>query len=91
LRPGEKLYEELLADDEHTLPTPHAKLRIALARQADKTWLRALLKWIAATSTMDEMDIKDELKLWVEEYVSDTDSGRASGNPALAPASSTIH
>ena len=25
LRPGEKLYEELLADDESTLPTPHPK------------------------------------------------------------------
>lgn len=29
LRPGEKLYEELLADDEATLPTRHPKLRIA--------------------------------------------------------------
>ena len=34
LRPGEKLYEELLADDENTLPTPHPKLRIAKARPA---------------------------------------------------------
>ncbi|RYY89613.1 MAG: polysaccharide biosynthesis protein, partial [Comamonadaceae bacterium] len=29
LRPGEKLYEELLAHAETTAPTPHAKLRIA--------------------------------------------------------------
>ncbi|MEI2635688.1 MAG: nucleoside-diphosphate sugar epimerase/dehydratase [Methylotenera sp.] len=35
LRPGEKLYEELLADDELTQPTPHPKLRIAIARKAD--------------------------------------------------------
>src|SRR5213079_75674 len=32
LRPGEKLYEEPLADAEKTLPTPHPKLRIAEAR-----------------------------------------------------------
>ncbi|GAC1530769.1 MAG: hypothetical protein NVS2B4_09810 [Ramlibacter sp.] len=29
MRPGETLYEELLADDEVTLPTPHPKLRIS--------------------------------------------------------------
>jgi FlaA1/EpsC-like NDP-sugar epimerase len=35
LRPGEKLYEELLADADRTLPTAHARLRIALLHDAD--------------------------------------------------------
>ncbi|NOT66650.1 MAG: polysaccharide biosynthesis protein [Methylotenera sp.] len=68
LRPGEKLYEELLADDEHTMPTPHEKLRIAQARQADNTWVNSLLKWIANCQSANESLIKNELKFWVEEY-----------------------
>lgn len=39
LRPGEKLYEELLACDEATLPTPHIKLRIARAREVPSALL----------------------------------------------------
>jgi FlaA1/EpsC-like NDP-sugar epimerase len=35
LRPGEKLYEELLADSDHTLPTPVPELRIARLQQDD--------------------------------------------------------
>lgn len=89
LRPGEKLYEELLADDELTLPTPHEKLRIAVARTADKAWVKALLKWIEASSILDEDVIKRELKMWVEEYTGDVDQAK-SGKP-LAPRSSTIH
>ena len=47
LRPGEKLYEELLADGEHTLPTPHPKLRIANSRAApDARWMGDLLAWL---------------------------------------------
>lgn len=68
LRPGEKLYEELLADDEHTLPTPHEKLRIASARVVDEKWVSSLLKWIATTLDKDELTVKKELKQWVEEY-----------------------
>jgi len=35
LRPGEKLYEELLAQEELTLPTPHQKIMIAKERNHD--------------------------------------------------------
>ena len=91
LRPGEKLFEELLADDELTLPTPHAKLRIAVARTADKAWVKALLKWIEATATVDESIIKQELKMWVEEYSGDVNAVKSENQPPLAPRSSTIH
>jgi FlaA1/EpsC-like NDP-sugar epimerase len=67
LRPGEKLYEELLADNEHTLPTPHPKLRIAKARQADEAWLETLLEWTAAATMPDER-VKTALASWVPEY-----------------------
>ncbi|HEX5538286.1 MAG TPA: nucleoside-diphosphate sugar epimerase/dehydratase, partial [Methylophilaceae bacterium] len=91
LRPGEKLYEELLSDDEQTLPTPHAKLRIAVARTADEAWVQALLKWISATATMDEAIIKQELKMWVEEYTGDTNAVNLENQPSLALNSATIH
>ena len=67
LRPGEKLYEELLADSEHTLPTPHTKLRIARARQVDGAWLEQLLKWVSAT-VMEDDAVRAALRHWVPEY-----------------------
>jgi len=67
LRPGEKLYEELLADSEHTLPTPHPKLRIAQARQADAAWLEKLLEWSSAPTMPDEQ-VRAALQEWVPEY-----------------------
>ncbi|SDK12220.1 NDP-sugar epimerase, includes UDP-GlcNAc-inverting 4,6-dehydratase FlaA1 and capsular polysaccharide biosynthesis protein EpsC [Methylophilus rhizosphaerae] len=72
LRPGEKLYEELLADDENTLPTSHEKLRIAQARSADGAWLASLLEWLTLTPNMTEEQIKQGLQRWVQEYQPDT-------------------
>jgi len=77
LRPGEKLYEELLADSEHTLPTPHPKLRIAQARQADAAWLAKLLEWTSATAMPDEQ-VRAALRDWVPEYRPDL---RQDGTP----------
>jgi FlaA1/EpsC-like NDP-sugar epimerase len=72
LRPGEKLYEELLADNEHTLTTPHPKLRIARARQVDSAWLAELLAWVGASATQDDTEVKIALAQWVPEYSPDT-------------------
>ena len=77
LRPGEKLYEELLADDELTQPTPHPKLRIAVARNASALWVKNLLTWVESCQLADESKIKKELAIWVEEYVE---------NPQVLPA-----
>jgi FlaA1/EpsC-like NDP-sugar epimerase len=68
LRPGEKLYEELLAANESTLPTPHPKLRIAKARPEDGGWLKQLIQWLARTDMPDEATARVELAQWVPEY-----------------------
>ncbi len=69
LRPGEKLYEELLADSEHTLPTPHPKLRIARARGVNEAWLDGLMSWVGTHATQDDAEVKRALVQWVPEYV----------------------
>lgn len=67
LRPGEKLYEELLADTEQTRETPHPKLRIARARPVDDDFLLKLRPWLAETSQCDEL-VREALMRWVPEY-----------------------
>ena len=68
LRPGEKLYEELLADDESTLPTPHPKLRVAKARAMEMGSCTDCLAWISCPETRDEASVKRQLQAWVPEY-----------------------
>ena len=69
LRPGEKLFEELLADHELTKPTIHKKIRIAATSNLEKNFSnKAIIEWINQTSGMDEMKIKKELKWWVRDY-----------------------
>jgi FlaA1/EpsC-like NDP-sugar epimerase len=70
LRPGEKLYEEPLAADENSLPTPHPKLRIAKARQENGTWLAQLAEWLGGEPRSD-VDVRRWLAHWVPEYRGD--------------------
>ncbi len=70
LRPGEKLTEELLADREHTLPTPHPKLRIlSAAPPPDAAWLAGLLDWLQASQGSSAAEILAGLQHWVPEFV----------------------
>ncbi len=68
LRPGEKLYEELLADNENTLPTPHQKLRIAQARSVKNDELNALLEWVSADAVLPDEVVRQGMQQWVPEY-----------------------
>ena len=69
LRPGEKLFEELLADHELTKPTKYKKIRIAVTSKLEKKFSsKAIIMWINQTLDMDEATIKQELKRWVRNY-----------------------
>ncbi|MGO9445393.1 MAG: UDP-N-acetylglucosamine 4,6-dehydratase family protein, partial [Thiobacillaceae bacterium] len=68
LRPGEKLYEELLTDEESTLPTPHPKLRVAKARATIDNLASELDEWFTSESSKTERIVKQDLSKWVPEY-----------------------
>lgn len=68
LRPGEKLYEELLADNEQTLATPHPKLRIAASDEIpDAEWLCEVENWLVEP-LYDAPETKRRLQKYVAEY-----------------------
>jgi FlaA1/EpsC-like NDP-sugar epimerase len=71
LRPGEKLYEELLSDGENTIETHHPKIKAARVRQHDFTRVELevddLLK---ATQNEPEGELVRRMKQLVPEFVS---------------------
>jgi len=68
LRPGEKLYEELLADREQTLATPHPKLRVARSRVVEESWLDEVMLWLKQNRIPPDVEVRRDLRRWVEEY-----------------------
>ena len=69
LRPGEKLYEELLADSEETLETPHPKLRIARSRGVSDGFLAAIIQWSGQHIPVSDDEVRSRLQEWIPEYV----------------------
>lgn len=83
LRPGEKLYEELLASDETTRPTHHPKVRIARARAIDDAlWLGRLERWLTGPLPAEPAAVRAELAQWVPEYVPQGDGPAPSPVPS---------
>lgn len=68
LRPGEKLYEELLADSEKTRATPHPKLRVAQSRGLPDDFFRQLTGWISQDAAVSDGAVRRKLMQWVPEY-----------------------
>ncbi len=68
LRPGEKLYEEVLADSEHSLPTPHPKLRIARVRAAQSHFLEKINPWLEKNTMPEGEEVRQDLAQWLPEY-----------------------
>ncbi|WP_255554269.1 polysaccharide biosynthesis protein [Mesonia aestuariivivens] len=70
LRPGEKLYEELLADKETTLPTHHQKIMIAKAsHHFDHSTVTLLSDLEASIKANKEKTALDHLNFLVPEYI----------------------
>lgn len=71
LRPGEKLYEEVLSDQENTKPSFHEKIRIAQVREYDYQQVcKDLSELFEIAKTGSNMDIVRKMKEMVPEYKS---------------------
>ena len=70
LRPGEKLYEELLANGENTLPTYHKKIKISKVRDLDYAEVRSGIDELCITNMFFSGNTVRLMKNIVPEYVS---------------------
>ena len=91
LRPGEKLFEELLADGEHTLPTPHPKLRIAkVSAMMMKKELDSLIQWLDSAVPLSDKDVRDRLCAMLPEYDPQGRPAPRQGDAATPPAGRSV-
>lgn len=71
LRPGEKLYEEVLSNKENTIPTDHKRIMIARVREYDYEQARAVVDDLERLSrAVDIPDMVRLMKRTVPEFVS---------------------
>lgn len=71
LRPGEKLFEELLTDHEKTLPTHHPKIMRAQVEPLSKELVNKLINELAELIVEgDEFSLVEKMKKIVPEFIS---------------------
>jgi FlaA1/EpsC-like NDP-sugar epimerase len=71
LRPGEKLFEELLADNENTLPTHHNQILIGKVREYDYAEVKGIIEELIKTfNTQNNELIVQRMKDLVPEFKS---------------------
>lgn len=70
LRPGEKLYEELLANGENTLSTYHKKILISRTRELDHVSVKAEIEELCITNRFQNNNIVMKMKSLIPEYKS---------------------
>lgn len=70
LRPGEKLYEELLAKEENTMATHHPQILIAKTREEDEVQIQRVQELIDLFNSQDNDAIVSKMKEIVPEFIS---------------------
>ena len=71
LRPGEKLYEEVLSTEETTLPSFHDKIRIAKVREYDYDNINRIISDVGKKcDSLSDLEIVRTMKHIVPEYIS---------------------
>ncbi len=91
LRPGEKIYEELLNDEENTLPTHHSKIMIGKVRTYDFAEVEANTKeLINLYQSQDMMKIVTKMKNIVPEFKSKNSIYESLDNDVRLPDSSDL-
>jgi FlaA1/EpsC-like NDP-sugar epimerase len=70
LRPGEKLYEELLANGENTLPTYHDKIMISKIREINYSKVRTMIDELCISNLFFRDNVVQLMKNIVPEYIS---------------------
>ena len=70
LRPGEKLYEELLANEENTIPTHHQKILIAKTRTESDEQMKHIQTLVDLCIQQENEAIVRQMKKIVPEFIS---------------------